>query len=289
MNRLGVSGALLFTLPLLFSIFSGFLGVEFSSRDDLNYLSELADISILEPRLDYLSWITLSLVTSAFGLNSGSLRLIGFLIATATVATLIYRTNRYRTLIFIASVLPLYINIYFSQLRLGIAIFIFVLVITISNFRKLAVILGALGHISFLFILFLPITSLFIFLKELISQLDYVSALSVKLDFYLGNELIEIPWYFGWELLLVALVFGWQNKWMRFLEIFVVMVIVRIIGADLSLDIARRVLELGILAYSPFFLLELRNERVSRKLVYCYLILGVIQVPMSIYSGVIGF
>lgn len=289
MNKFGVTVVVLFLLPLTLSIFSGFLGVEILSRDDLNYLGELADISKFELRFDFLSWFILSLGTDIFGLNSTSLRLVGFLIAVSTIATLILKTSGYRTLLFIVSVLPLYINIYFSQLRLAIAIFIFVWLVSVWNFKKLAIALGALAHISFLIILFPLVTLLALFPLEAILQLDFFNPLSVKFNFYLNNNFSEVPSYFGWELLLVALAFGWQKKWPRFLEILLVLMTVRLIGAELSLDIGRRILELGILAYSPFFLQVLRNESMPKHLIPCYLILAIIQVPISIYSGVINF
>ena len=57
----------------------------------------------------------------AIGLSSLSLRVVGLLAGTATVAVLMRRKDGSKlTELFIISVLPLYFAIYFNQLRLAI-------------------------------------------------------------------------------------------------------------------------------------------------------------------------
>jgi hypothetical protein len=288
MHRLGPLTIAVFLLPLLLAVAAGLLGVEVSSRDDWNYLTELADRPAFVATLDAVSWTVLSLSTAVTGLSSMGLRLVGLVIASTTVFVLIRRGRGSEMVsLFVVSILPLYAAIYFSQLRLAIALLIFTWMVTSKRLHNLAVPASALAHSSFLMVLFPPLALLIPFGLDISSQLESDSMVAFKLLAYLQNDLSRMPWYFGWEMVTIAVIVGWKKKWRLVLEIAAVVLAARIISMDMSLDVGRRILEIGMLAYSPFFLWVQRNERPSAGLIYYFVVLGVLQSAISIYSGVV--
>jgi hypothetical protein len=290
MHRLGPVTIAVFLLPLLLSVAAGLLSIEVSSRDDWNYLTELADRPSFAATLDAVSWAVLSLSTAITGLSSMGLRWVGLVIASTTVIVLLRRGRDAEMIsLFVVSILPLYVVIYFSQLRLAIALLIFTLVVTSKRLHNLAVPASALAHFSLLMLLFPPLALLIPFGLDISSQLESDSVLAFKLLAYLQNDLIKMPWYFGWEMVTIAVIVGWKKKWRLVLEIAAVVLAARIISMDMSLNVGRRILEIGMLAYSPFFLWVQRNERSSAGLIYYFLVLGILQFAISIYSGVVEF
>ena len=290
MRNRGQLAIAVFLLPLLMAVFSDPLGVSISSRDDLNYLAELADRPTFAMTLDPLSWMVLSLGSMITGLTSMGLRVIGLVVAAMTIFVLIRRDKHlHMVTLFVVSLFPLYIVIYFSQLRLAIAVAIFTLIVTSKHMHKLAIPVSALAHSSFLMLLYPPLVLMIPFGLDLVDQLEPDSVAAVKLYSYLSSELTQMPWYFGWELGLIAGFLGWQKKWYLLLEILFFAIAARLLSDNISLDVGRRVLELGILAYSPFFLLVLRKIKPSTSLICCFIMLGSFQTAVSLYSGVITF
>jgi hypothetical protein len=275
-------------LPLTIAIAAGVMGIEVSSRDDSNYLTELADRSAYTPTLDVLSWMVLSIGTSAAGVSSLGLRIVGLAVGALTVLVLLRRpTGSAMVSLFVVSVLPLYVNIYFNQLRLAVALLIFAWLISSERARALAIPTSALAHSSFLLFLFPPLALLIPFGLEIGSHLDAESTAALKIVAYLQGNMDPMPWYLGWELVGIACILAAGRRWRCVLEITAVIVAVRLISSDFSLDIGRRVLEIAMLAYSPFFLAIQRDYKPQVWLVRYFIVLGAIQVAMSLYSGVI--
>lgn len=290
MHRLAPLTISVFLLPLLLAVAAGLLGFEVSSRDDSNYLTELADRPAFAATLDPLSWTVLSLSTAVTGINSIGLRLVGLLIAAMTVFVLIRRNRGFEMVsLFVASILPFYVAIYFSQLRLAIALLIFAWMVTNKSLHKLAVPASALAHASFLIMLFPPLALLIPFGLDISLELAPESIVAFKLLSYMEVEYAEIPWYLGWEMIVISIIFGWQRKFRWVLEIVAVVLASRLISTELSLDVGRRILEIGMLAYSPFFLSVLRKERPPAGLIHYFVVLGILQTVISLYGGVVEF
>jgi hypothetical protein len=266
------------------------LGVDVSSRDDGNYLAELSDRPTLAATLDPISWAVLSVGTSVTGLTSMGLRLIGLAIVIMTVVVLI-RRNKGAGLVtlFVISILPLYLTIYFSQLRLAIALLIYIWIVTSDRMRNLSIPAGALAHSSFLIVLFPPLVLLIPFGFSLGLQFESDSLVALKVLSYLEVDLAAMPWYFGWEMVGIAFILGREKSWRCVLEIVAVVLAARIICVELSLDVGRRILEVGMLAYSPFFLLVQRRVRPSSWLTGYFVVLGILQTTLSLHSGVVSF
>lgn len=290
MHRRGLLAIAIFLLPLIMAVFADLLGINISSRDDSNYLAELAERPPLAITLDPLSWMVLSLGTMVTGLTSMGLRMIGLAIAAMTVFILVRRDKRLNMVtLFVVSILPLYVVIYFSQLRLAIAVAIFTWIVSSKHMQRLAIPASALAHSSFLMLLYPPLVLVIPFSLDFAAQIEPDSIAAIKLLSYLEGELVQMPWYFGWEMGTIAVIVGWQKKWRFLFEIIVVVIAARLISNYLSLDVGRRILELGMLAYSPFFLFVLRNFKPSNGLICYFIVIGFFQTMVSVYSGVLIF
>lgn len=278
----------LFLGPLLAAVVAGIVGIEVSSRDDANYLAALDDRDFFVITPDAISWLLLLAITSVTGHSAQGLRWVGLILGALTIITISRRRDgAILATLFVVSVLPLYLNIYFNQLRLAVAVFIFSVVVTGDRFRGMAVPAAALAHASFLLIAFPPLAVLIPLGLQVASHLDPDSFAAIKSLAYLQGDSADMPWYFGWELLGIGGVLAVRRRWRWGCELLVVIWAVREVGADLSLDIGRRVLELAMLAYSPFFLRVQRGFGSSSLLNSTFIALAIMQTVVSFQSQVV--
>jgi hypothetical protein len=279
----------IFLAPLLAAVVLSLLGVTVGARDDWNYLAELGGRELFTLAPDPVSWTYLIVLTKLIGITPLGLRLSGLIVAALTLAVLRRNGVDKRAIgWFAVSVFPLYFAIYFNQLRLAVALFLFFLVATSRLNRAFAVPVAALGHVSFLFLLFPPIVAISPFVVGAFELLDPASLFAFKLASYSEGGPEAMPWYLGWEMVGLALVFLVLKKGIRLpLEMLAVVVGVRFLADNVSLDIGRRILELGLIAYSPVMLFLFRAVRPFQQLTLYYLALGALQLMIVLKSDVI--
>lgn len=281
--------ALLFVMPLFLAVELTMFGLSVFGRDDANYLAELVSRSTLSLSLDFVSWSLLSVITGSTFSNELGLRIAGLVIAGATILLVRSRFKLEGVAIFMGSVLPLYFVLYFNQLRVAIALMIFIWLATSKRLWRVAAPVASLGHSSFV-MLFYPPLILAIPAVLYVAQIMYPNSIAAaKAVAYATTEQPDMPWYFGWELLGVAIVFLLRetNRWKLFAEVMIVAIAVRIVGMQLSVDVGRRLLELGILAYSPIFLILRGFESRGNVLLAYFVCLGVLQSWMAILNSVV--
>lgn len=281
----------LFVTPLLLAVLLSLVGLTVVARDDANYLAELSSRGMSSLSIDPASWLFLIGLSKLIGVSSFSLRLAGLITALLTLVVL-RRSGVDRRAIawFVVSLFPLYFTIYFNQLRLAVAVFLFFAVVTSRFSRAFAIPVASLGHISFLFILFPPIVAISPFVVGVLELLDPGSLFVLKLLAYTEGGLEAKPWYFGWEIIGGALLFlTVKREWRIPMEMLAVVIGVRFLADNISLDVGRRILELGMIAYSPVMLFLIRRVKPFKQINWYYCLLGMLQIIIVLKSDVIRF
>ena len=274
--------------PLLLALIATLLGAEVSGRDDINYISELQTRPYLVAAPDQLSWIILKLLINISPDPVLALRAAGFLICLGTCSLLLSRQAGNSTIsYFLLSVFPLYWILYFNQLRLGLAVGLYLMML-VQGRRLLAPFVGALAHSSTLVFIFPPAIILAPFTLSVIGLLDPASFAAVRFAAYRDAEYLLMPWYFGWELVGLALVLAFEQKTARALGVIVYVVAVRLLADRVSVEIARRLLELGLFAYSPVASYLRTGTVPMQSMLGFYLLLGLLALYAAMAGGVVS-
>jgi hypothetical protein len=224
------------------------------------------------------------------GVSEQGLRWAGFVVAACTVLVLLRQVKDRKVIQwFVISMLPVYLNVYFSQIRLAIALFLFVLVVTSRLNKLLAPPLAALGHTSFAVLIFPPAVIILPLVLQAGTIFDPDSTAALKLLAYLDNPELQMPWYFGWELIGIAILLLPGKHVRLFVELILIVWASRLLASDLNVDVGRRLLEMGIIAYSPAMLFLWRGVRPPAMMTWYFVVVGILQLIMSIRAGVIQF
>jgi hypothetical protein len=277
-----------FLLPLVLAFVAHAMGSPVRGRDDDNYIEliQLQDSFTLAP--DLASWFLLDTTVALFSDPVLALRFFGLVVALLTTYVVTRPSVGPDALgYFAASILPLYLVLYFNQVRFAVAILIYLFFLTTVRMWRMAAPAAVLGHASALLFVFPPILLAFPLAFQFAASFDPTSVLALRLLAYANAQLPVTQWYFGWELAALALVYLSLNKPLTVLQLAVVIVACRLIGETLSIDVARRALELSLFAYSPICLYLRTGEPVSPRLVAFFLVLGVLQFPLALAAGVV--
>lgn len=273
--------------PLLLAVLATLFGMQVSGRDDINYLSELQTRPYLVPAPDQLSWIGLKVMTENIPDPVVALRLAGFLVCLGTcLAILSKRVGDWALACFALSIAPLYWTLYFNQIRLGIGIALYLLLLT--RVRPLLAPVGAaLAHSSVLIFIFPPAIIAAPFMLGVMELLDPGSFAAVRFAAYRDAEYLLMPWYFGWELVALALAFAVQKQGGRAVGLIVYAVAVRLLADRISVDIARRLLELGLFIYSPVIAYLRTRTLPAQHMVGLYVLFGLLSLYTALAGGVV--
>jgi len=230
-------------------------------------------------RPEFISWGLIDFFGSIFGNSSSTLRLISLVVAILSLTACNFGKSGGKTLttLFVISTLPLYFNIYFNQIRLSIAILIFLF--TINLWHKRSILLAAIGgHFSFVFVGFPILIILFILLLGDITALQLFNY-STALKVFSYAEIVSNtpPIYFGWEIGTIIFIYFIATKKIPWkMVIYLIMVV--LISYSLNLAIGRRLLEIGILAFSPLMLFFSKKRMPPPGLITFYLFLGILEI-----------
>lgn len=271
-------------VPLIWAAASTWAGFPVTGRDDINYLGELYTRPYLLFAPDQLSWVLLKFMVSTIPDPVFALRLVGLIIMTLTCWMLLRkRAGEWALAYFAVSILPIYLTLYFNQVRLALALAIYLLILTYK--RPVAAAVGStLAHTSTVLLLFPPAVIAAPFLLGLADLIDPTSFAAIRYAAYRDLQYLLMPWYFGWELMLLALMFLYEKKLSKAIGLVGLAVAVRLIAEGFSVDAARRLLELGLFAYSPVVTYLKIDEHPSQLVLAYYLALGL----LFIYTGVAG-
>lgn len=273
--------------PMVFSVFLTAVGVPIRARDDLNYLTELASRPYFVVAPDQLSWIFLKLIIDAIADPVLALRLVGLVIVLATIIVLSpKRAGPQAWLYLLISVAPLYWTIYFNQVRLGLALAIYLFLLALG-WRRLAPLGGVFAHTSVLVLLFPPAAIAAPFMLDLLELIDPTSYAAMRFAAYRDAEYLSMPWYFGWELIALAAITAFEKKTPRAIGIVIYVIAVRLLADLLSVEVARRLLELGLLAYSPIVTYVSDRVRPSKAMLFFYAAVGVLAAYATLAGGVV--
>lgn len=274
--------------PLLLALLATILGTPVNGRDDLNYINELQTRPFLAASPDQLSWIVLKLVIGVAIDPVMALRLSGFLICLGTCSLLLSKRAGDRTILyFLISISSLYWTLYFNQLRLGLAVGLFFLML-IRGRQLLAPFIGGLAHSSMLLLIFPPAIILAPFTLSVVELFDPSSFAAVRFAAYRDAEYLLMPWYFGWELVGLALVLAFEQKPARAFGVVVYAIAVRMLADRVSVEIARRLLELGLFAYSPVISYLRTRVEPMQSILGFYALLGMLSLYAAIAGGVVS-
>jgi hypothetical protein len=255
-------------LPLVLAFIAQLLGISVSGRDDEAYIRELSESSFFTLAPDQMSWLLLRVCAALFNDPVLGLRFAGLLVALLTTyAVARERAGPDALSYFVVSILPLFFVIYFNQIRFGVAILIYLFLLTTRRFARVAPLGAVLGHASGILFAFPPIVLLIPLALGFFAVLDPSSPFLFRLLVYANVEQLLMPWYFGWELVALALVYLSLRNPIAAVQLAAVTVASRLIGDTMSVDIARRILELSLFAYSPICLYLKTGEPVSTRLI----------------------
>lgn len=278
----------LLILPVAFAFTAQVFGFTVTARDDYSYITELSGPRPFTIAPDELSWQVLHWFADFFEDPSIALRFTGFLVFLATLFVLRRAAAGPDALgYFAVSILPLYLNLYFNQVRTAIAILVFLFLLTTRRLAFFAPAGAVLGHASALLLFFPPMLLLIPLALETLAVIYPNSVFLLRLIAYRDIEVLPMSWYFGWELVGLALVYlslKWRGTALQLIAVFVAC---RLIGDTMSLDITRRALELTLFAYSPICLYLRTGEPVSPNLTVYFLLIGTLQFVLSLAAGVV--
>jgi hypothetical protein len=259
-------------------------GFQVSGRDDLNYISELQFRPYLVAAPDQLSWAALKALIDIIPDSVLALRTAGFLICLLPCLVLSSkRVDQSAIIYFAISISPLYWDLYFNQVRLALGVGLFLIILAYGR-QLLAPLIGALGHTSVLLFLFPPAIIIAPFALSLVEMLDAESYAAIRLTAYRDLEYLFMPWYFGWELIVLALAFAYEKKGKQALGLVIYAIAVRLLADRLSVEIARRLLEIGVFIYSPLVSYLRTNVAPTHQMIALYILLGL----LSLYAGIAG-
>lgn len=263
------------------------LGVNVSGRDDLNYIAEIESRNLFQFSPDQFSWILLKAISGIGADPVLGLRISGLTVILFSVWVVMRRsTGPYALTLFIISVLPLYLALYFNQVRFALAIAIYVFLLS-TRFARAAPAGAALSHVSLALLFFPPAIILAPFVLAAIELLDPLSIASVKFQAYSSPEGLIKPWYFGWELIGLSGILIYYNRLWPSLGLILIVISSRMLADLLSVDVARRLVELSLFAYSPISLYIKEKKLPGKLLIVFFLVLGVLQTAISFSNGVI--
>jgi hypothetical protein len=132
--------------------------------------------------------------------------------------------------------------------------------------------------------LFPPAIIIAPFALSLVEMLDAESYAAIRLTAYRDLEYLFMPWYFGWELIVLALAFAYEKKGKQALGLVIYAIAVRLLADRLSVEIARRLLEIGVFIYSPLVSYLRTNVAPTHQMIALYILLGL----LSLYAGIAG-
>lgn len=275
--------------PVLISVLLTSIGLTVTSRDDLNYFLELESRPYIIYSPDFISWAALKFFYDLIDNHFLSMRLVGLFIVSVTLFIIApRRAGQEAWFYFLISIAPFYWNIYFNQARLGLGLAILFLVLT-WGWRRFAPIFGALGHTSVVVFLFPPAIIALPFMLNLFELLDPKSFAALRFAAYRDAEYLLMPWYFGWELIVLAGIYASDKNNVKAVGVIVYAVAVRMLADLLSVDVARRLLEVGLIAYSPIVEYLLSGKQASKSILLFYVALGAIAVYATFAGDVIVF
>lgn len=273
--------------PVVFAVLLTAIGLPVEARDDVNYLSELASRPYFVVAPDQFSWIFLKLVVDAIPDPVLALRLVGLLIVVATILALTpKRAGSQAWFYLLVSVAPLYWTIYFNQVRLGLALAIFLMLLA-WGWRRIAPLGGGLAHASILVVIFPPAIIIAPFTLNLVELIDPTSYAVMRFEAYRDAAYLSMPWYFGWELIALSAIFASEKKLSRAVGLVIYAVAVRMLADLLSVDVARRLLELGLLAYSPIVSYLAHREQPGKPILAFYAVAGAIAAYAALAGEVV--
>lgn len=271
-NGHGSSGGIFWVSLFLFFVFC--LAVPFIgfSKDFLNYFNELSSGGTIDR--DFFSWAILRVFFAYFSFSQSSFILFGLLIGVLTASVIALRFGRFGFACWVTSILFVFYPLYLNQVRLALALLAVVIVVGRSRFSVAA--LFSTGFHATAPIIFYPLSYLLVFGLAYIFLSDQLP----QVVWHYMRVSSEISWYFGVEIF----IFG---AWIAFRKVtyktvvfacrlILFFLIVRVLALEISLDLARRVMELIVLSFSPFIYF-IRGIRVTRLHLLIFAVLGSMQ------------
>ncbi len=260
-NRIS-SGPILILLmiPYFMIILFGLMDQNIITRDLDAYVGEI-QTSELELGLDFLSWSILKIIFTEIHLSQNSLRLFAFILYTLTCFFIYLKAPDKRILyLFVLSSGFLLPVLLLSQIRLLIAICLFSILILYTRSKVFSVFIGGLSHFSVFLLIFFPSVFFIGFLSEVLEQISFnitgLSRIQSYFEIARAFQVERAPIYFGWELFLLALIYGFSREFKTTFLILMSLTGILYIhySFGLSTDAARRLIELGLFAFSPFLI-----------------------------------
>ena len=275
-----------FLTLVAYTFFSIFLLLPFETPDLASYLKELKDFDFGQVRLDYGSWM---LLKSSGASTQNTLRAFVILCFACVIASLLHDVKRLYIVMF--SLLPVFPMIIASQLRLGLAILLFLLVIVFTKKWLIAIGTAGIFHSSFLAILFFPVLTLS---EYFASFFTYIPGVQGKLLAYVGekSEINLAP-----DLILLSSVqflLLIQLKFRIFAFAVLSVIALNTFGYGLSdWEARRRLIEVSYVIFNPFLLMYLneinlqtfmKSRNINKYIVFAYITGLVLLVMLNTYN-----
>tara|TARA_B110000211_G_C14007101_1_gene521342 strand:+ start:246 stop:1106 length:861 start_codon:yes stop_codon:yes gene_type:complete len=265
-----------FLLGIVFELLSG----NYFSRDSVNYINELSVFNF-EPRVEYISWSLLALLNMVLS-DELLFPSISFLLLVLMISLIAVRYGGYTLYIFLLSILPIWINVFGSQIRVAIFILFYTLLYRkLIHNRLYLLILATLTHKTGLFFVFPFLSIISLGLVSVFGSLPFRYA-----ELFNGYEM-QYRFYYGWELILISACFLYHKFFRDGLFIFLLAFMLNVSQSILPVDISRRLIELFILYFSPFFYMLHNGISLPKIFLLLYLLLGFLHVYFS-YGNVIS-
>ena len=277
LKNIGSGPAIIFALiPYFLILIIGLLGYSVDTRDLDEYIKQIENFEYAFPSIDFLSWSFLNFALGELQLNQNIIRIFTFLLYLSTCFIIhLFSSDRKGVYLFIISTGFLLPVLLLSQIRLLIAICFFASIVAIFKSRFFATLIASLSHFSFFLLFFFPAIFALSFIIELVLLLpfDIPGFIRIESYFELAKRLEsgDSPIYFGWELIILSSIYLYSKFYRVSLYIFLSLIGILYLHhtSGLSIDAARRLIELCIFAYSPFvvFVLpHLSNKGLIEKL-----------------------
>lgn len=279
----------IFIFPTLFSFLLTILGFPVFGRDDFNYINEVYSRNYTDITFDYASWALISFIHSTLVDPTISMRAIGLFLTLVTIFSIKKDKHLNETILyFIISIFPLYWSVYFNQVRLGMALWIFIFIAT-RGYPRTAVIGASFAHLSILPLLFPAAIVIVPLALEIVYTLDPASFAVVRFNAYRSAEFSQAPWYLGWELAVISCIFLTQKKYKMAISALIYTFSSRMLADLVLIDVGRRLIEIGFFIYSPLVNFLITRESPARLMILLYISLGLLSSFMSFTSGVLFF
>lgn len=277
-----------FLVLVAYTLCSMFLLLPFETPDLASYLKELKGFDFGQVRLDYGSWM---LLKSSGASTQNTLRAFVILCFACVIVCLLFDVKRVYMVMF--SLLPVFPMIIASQLRLGLAILLFLIVIVLTKKWLIAIAMAGIFHSSFFAILLFPV----LILSEYFSVFfTYVPGAQGKLLAYVGEqgEINLAP-----DLILLSTVqvlFLIQLKYRGFAFAVLILIALNTFGYGLSdWEARRRLIEVSYVIFNPFLLMYLNEMNlrtfmkmsyINKYIVFAYISGLVLLVMLNTYNFV---